>query len=85
MKELFMSPGFGGSVRVWVQEHLPEPIELDGEWGDYLEAAMGGGMQEVRCALAEKHPEEFKPLARGKRNPRALLSFHVYAHHEALA
>jgi len=67
-----------------MQEHLPEPVELDGGWGDYLEA-MEDAMQEVRRALAEKHPEEFKLLARGKRNPHASLSFHVYAHHEALA
>ena len=67
-----------------MQEHLPEPVELDGEWGDYLEA-MEDAMQEVRCALAKKHPEEFRFLAKGKRNPYASLSFHVYAHHEALA
>ena len=67
-----------------MQEHLPEPVELDGEWGQYLEA-MEDAMKEVRRALAEKHPDEFKLLAKGKRNPYASLSFHVYAHYEGHA
>jgi hypothetical protein len=33
VKELFISLGFGGSVWTWMQEHLPEPVELDGDWG----------------------------------------------------
>ena len=84
MKELFISLGFGGSVWTWMQEHVPEPVALDGEWGSYLES-MEDAMEEVRRALAEKHPEELKLLAKGKRNPHASLSFHVYAHHEAIA
>jgi hypothetical protein len=84
VKELFISLGFGGSVWTWMQEHLPEPVELDGDWGTYLED-MEDAMEEVRRVLAEQHPEEFKLMSKGKRNPHASLSFHVYAHHEAVA
>ena len=42
-------------------------------------------MVEVRRALAEQYPEEFKLLGKGKRNPHASLSFQVYAHFEAKA
>ena len=84
IKELFISLGFGGSVWSWMQEHLPEPVDLDGEWGSYLER-FEDAMVEVRRALAEQYPEEFKLLAKGKRNPYASLSFHVYAHFEAKA
>ena len=84
VKELFISLGFGGSVWSWMQEHLPEPVDLGGAWGSYLEN-MEDAMEQVRCALAEKYPEEFRLLAKGKRNPHASLSFHVYAHYEAIA
>jgi len=84
VKELFISLGFGGSLWTWMQEHLPEPVEVDGEWGSYLER-LEDAMEEVRRALAAKYPAEFKLLAAGKRNPHASLSFHVYAHHEAEA
>ena len=67
-----------------MQEHLPEPADLDGEWGSYPER-FEDAMVEVRRALAEQYPEEFKLLAKGKRNPYASLSFHVYAHFEAKA
>ena len=52
VKELFISLGFGGSVWSWMQEHLPEPVDLDGEWGSYLER-FEDAMVEVRRALAE--------------------------------
>ena len=84
VKELFISLGFGGSVWSWMQEHLPEPVELDGAWGIYLES-FEDGMVEVRRTLAERYPDEYKLLAKGKRNPHASLSFHVYAHFEASA
>ena len=67
-----------------MQEHLPEPVDLDGEWGSYLER-FEDAMVEVRRALAERHPYQFKLLAMGKRNPHASLGFHVYAHFEAKA
>ena len=68
VKELFISLGFGGSVWSWMQEHLPEPVELDGEWGSYLER-FEGAMVGVRRSLAERYPEEFQILAKTKRNP----------------
>ena len=84
VKELFIALGFGGSVWSWMQDHLPEPVELDGEWGTYLES-FEDAMVEVRRALAERYPDEFRLLAKCKRNPHASLSFHVYAHSEAEA
>ena len=84
VKELFISLGFGGSVWSWMQDNLPEPVDLDGEWGSYMES-FEDAMEEVRRALAEKYPEEFRLLAKGKRNPHASLGFHVYAHFEAKA
>ena len=50
-----------------MQEHLPEPVELDGEWGLFLER-FEDATAHVRRALAEKYPEEFRFLAKGKRN-----------------
>ena len=41
-----------------MQDNLPEPVDLDGEWGSYMES-FEDAMEEVRRALAEKYPEEF--------------------------
>ena len=82
VKELFISLGFGGSVWSWMQEHLDEPVELDGKWGDFLQD-MEDALQKIRYALADKYPDELKLLKKkGKTNPYASLTFAVYAHHE---
>ena len=49
VKDLFIKLGFGGSVWSWMQEHLDEPVELDGKWGDFLQD-MEDALQKVRCA-----------------------------------
>ncbi|CAK0859598.1 unnamed protein product [Prorocentrum cordatum] len=76
VKELFISLGFGGSVWTWMQEHLPEPVELDGEWGSYLESfedAMAEALQKMRATCG---PMAFSPEhdgVAGRGDPQKLL------------
>ena len=83
VKELFIAVGFGGSTYGWMQEHLDEPVELDGPVGDWL-YSFEAAMADVRSMLIARHPAEYK-LLKGRRNPAASLAYFVYADIESKA
>ncbi len=64
-----------------MQKHLDEPVDLDGDVGDWL-YSFEEAMAEVRRRLVLRYPEEHKLLLH-KRNPAASLAYFVYADFES--